>query len=450
MNKYDIILTTVPIYELAALPIGIFLLKSHLEQNNFKCKTYELNRYINKDYKTPTPKIVEQLLPVQDFYDYYHDKLNKIYMDWIDEIKQYDSEWIGLSAITLSTLMPTLQLAKMIKHHMPQVKIVVGGSLFLKNALSYTPEFHMFMEALKACGVEVCVFGDGEETIVELLKGNTEFPGINMLQTNFKYNNISESAPVDLDSVLSPDYSDLDLELPYSCYFVYTSRGCCNHCKFCVESSLKKYRYRSSQNIIQDMDNMPFQNKSFFCADNMMNSNPQQFKSLIKGLIGKNYSWSGMYVCNSWMEDEDFQLAHEAGLSDIMIGMESGCEKVRKSMGKPFTTKDLMKTVRLTAKNNISITLLSILGWVTETELDFQENLETLKRLFSYGNITDISCVPLVIHHQMSLYYNLDFVYDKNYHWVYGENNIESRLDKGRRVMELAREYNVNYTQCID
>jgi radical SAM superfamily enzyme YgiQ (UPF0313 family) len=449
MKHCDIILANMPIAKENTLPLPIFLLKSYLEQSGFSCKTYDLNKLTIGNYIERLPKstnsfiLEDNIFQVKRYYDYYEEIFEPLFINWIEEIKLLNPRWIGLSLVSYETLMPTVTMVRLIKQHMPNVKIVLGGAIFIPYLLNWEA-FYIFFDSLKNYGVDAYVCGDGEEAIVELLKGNTDFPGINLADNNsHKDCNFSVASPVEIDLLPSPDYSDMDPNITYDSYYVYSSRGCYNKCSFCIDSQLYKYKYRTAKNIIKDLDSFPFKNKNFFFTDNLMNGNPKEFKKLITGLQDRDYTWSGMYVCNSWMEDKDYKMASDAGLEAIYIGMESGCERVRNDMGKPFSNADIIKTVSLSGRNSIAVVLLNIIGWVTETEEEFQENLDFLKTLFDYGNITHYFCSPLAVTPIQPLYKMYDFTYDKSFNWIYKDNTTEVRLDRMERTRQFCEDNNI-------
>jgi len=83
----------------------------------------------------------------------------------------------------------------------------------------------------------------------------------------------------------------------------------------------------------------------------------------------------------SKLHDSDFELLSRAGVNRIGVGIESGSEKVRRDMGKNFSNDDIYYNVSQCYKNKVSIQLGNMVGYLTETEKDFQETLDLYTRL---------------------------------------------------------------------
>ena len=84
---------------------------------------------------------------------------------------------------------------------------------------------------------------EGELAIVELLKGNLDYPGIN----NTNYQQID-----DLDSLEFPDYDDYQTDYGDIQQITLTgSRGCVRKCSFCDINAFWKFLYRRLSYISQ-------------------------------------------------------------------------------------------------------------------------------------------------------------------------------------------------------
>ena len=147
--------------------------------------------------------------------------------DWAKQIVDLNPKWLGISVFSYNSQRATRLLAVRVKYYNPKIKIVIGG------AGIYTDK--KFPEGLlKTNIIDAFIRGEGELSIVELLKGNLNYPGIN------------GKDPVqidDVDSIPFPEYDDYELQtytnkkglvaLP-----ITGSRGCVRRCSFCDIASM--------------------------------------------------------------------------------------------------------------------------------------------------------------------------------------------------------------------
>lgn len=233
-NKYDIVITTLPQIRLEPLH-GPALLKSVVESNNFRCKVLDWNydlflRVMQTkwafllDPGDMTFRSEKHFKPVWEKY------LSKIVEEWILELKDLNPQWLGISFFSQRNEFLIEEFLKLIRKKIPDLKIVVGGPYAVFTAKD--------LKERKL--IDAYINGEGENTIVELLKGNFDAPGIN------------DNPPQwieDLDLAPFPDYSDYAMEKFPPALFDSTkplgrdqtirtlpitgSRGCINRCSFC-------------------------------------------------------------------------------------------------------------------------------------------------------------------------------------------------------------------------
>ena len=92
--------------------------------------------------------------------------------------------------------------------------------------------------------VDHVIYGEAEESLIELLEGKTSGPGIDT--KNFKQLQ-------NLDKYPFPDYTDLRLK-EYSSngsvLYMASSRGCVRNCTFCdIHAMAPKFKFRSARNL---------------------------------------------------------------------------------------------------------------------------------------------------------------------------------------------------------
>jgi len=159
-----------------------------------------------------------------------------------------------------------------------------------------------------------------------------------------------------------------------------------------IKKSIELFKFDKDEYYRKQVENLiNFINTD---TDPLINGNIVELRKMAKYLISyyvkngiRTFSWFGQFSCRSrrQMNENDYVLCRKAGLSSVSIGIESGSEKIRKDMNKFFSNKDIDFTFRQCEKNGISLNILLIIGYPTETEKDFQKTLRLLKK-YSYLN----------------------------------------------------------------
>jgi radical SAM superfamily enzyme YgiQ (UPF0313 family) len=185
---------------------------------------------------------------------------------------------IGLSLLTFKSQIFSLWLLIKLKMLSPETPIIIGGP-GIKNFLISSD--NTFCEYTKTLGlIDHYVTGDGEIALVELLKGNLDYPGIDSEQW---------VQPTDLDQFPYPDYTDYNFDqYTQKVVPITDSRGCVRSCEFCdVIEHWKKYVYRSAESVFNEMlyqiDQYGILN--FTMRNSLTNGNMKEFKKFID-LVG--------------------------------------------------------------------------------------------------------------------------------------------------------------------
>ena len=140
------------------------------------------------------------------------------------------------------------------------------------------------------------------------------------------------------------------------------------------------------------------------------------------------------------MTEDDWKLTGKSGANDLIIGVESLVDSIRYHMRKKFTNKDMRFGLEMAKKYNIGLTLLLIIGYVNETEKDFEESLQWLHdhREFATMPIRNLSAGgTLTVTDLSDLYQNAeDFditLGDKIYLWENKSINLTFEVREQRK-----------------
>lgn len=337
-------------------------------------------RYLSQDILDLEPLTKMKYSLSDDALALYKEHLNR----WADHILNQKTEWIGISLLSVNSVLYTIDLAEVLKDKSPDCKIVLGGpgvSTFGIMGASNLGEF-MIVTGL----ADRYLTGEGEYSLVDLLDGKE---------------NIAQEQIDNLDVLPFPDYSDFDFTKygsQHNAVAVTGSRGCVRSCTFCdIRSAWKKYRYRSGTSIANEIINhhQKFGSTEFKFTDSLVNGSLKAFEEFLdaiilakkQGLFTKDIKWSGQFICRpiNQFKEEWFEKMSLAGANMLQIGVESGSEAVMHNMGKKLSNDDIDFTIGMLTKYKIQCDLLMIVGYPTETDEDFGMTLKLLERLSPYS-----------------------------------------------------------------
>jgi len=383
MTNLSAVIATVPWTDSDHPIMAPASIKAALKQNSISSVTVDLNaeirRYINSHPKRDGILkffLTEQIDPDcrRDIYDII-DRMAR-------RLLQFDTPWILLSLLTYLSQIPNYWLCFRIRQLAPEKKIVIGGPgcfVTLKSFDDYTEKL------LKCSLIDYYVSGDGELSVPNLLLGNEQYSGIN----SKTWQQVD-----DINSIPWPDFEDYDWSLYSSRRISITgSRGCVRKCTFCdIHEHWSKYQWKTGQNLFDEIlhQKTKYGINFFSFSDSLVNGNQKEYRFLIKSLAEYNEQqsnpeerirWSGSFIIRPMdqMKEEDWRLTAASGATILSVGVESFVEHIRYHIQKKFSNQDLDFALEMGKKYNVTMLLLMIVGYVTETQRDFDEALEWIR-----------------------------------------------------------------------
>lgn len=334
----------------------------------YKKKTYVLNYEDN-------------IVPVELYENTLKDKLNV--------------DWIILSQLTYYDFASLYDVCRWLRPR-TKAKIVIGGP-GIETKMENNVTFGSFLYKQKL--VDYFIYGEGELSLSELFKGNTDYPGIN------------EKSPKqidDLESLPLPNYTFYNLDLydyPLNDrdFYIYGSRGCVKKCTFCdIQRYWPKYRYRSGQSIAKEMINYyeTYGTQNFYFADSLLNGSMKEFRifceTLSKYPPAVNFKWSGFFLIRPKQSHsiEMFDMIKNSGGFFLNCGVETGVDRIRLEMAKGFTNNDIDWHLENCSRLGLTNQFQLITTWPSETPKEHQEYLQIFKRWKPYvadGTISSVS-----------------------------------------------------------
>lgn len=358
--------------------IGLGYLCSYLEKGGHEVSIFDLNAEIAVPYEYD-----EARWGNKEFVEKFITQ-NKILFDsFSDKILRTGAEIVGFS-VWAATRYASLALARMIRQKDKNRLIVFGGP-----ECSFTGG-----DLIRKQEVDLVVYGEGEETFSEIARMYEEqrkidfCPGALLKKDGYEIDCGPREEIEDIDKLPFPDYSQFTLSKYYGRDLVSMAfyRGCINRCVFCNCSvTWKRFRSRSAQNIYREMvyqiERYPGLQK-FEIDDAALNLNLPVLSKLCDLILssGLKIKWGGAALIRKEMAPDLIKKMAAAGCNCIGYGLESGSQKIVNSMGKRFKMKDAERVIRDTYNSGIETILGIIVGFPGETEEDFQQTLDFIKR----------------------------------------------------------------------
>jgi len=282
------------------------------------------------------------------------------------------------------------KITKKIKEFNPNIPIITGGPFctFMKNRSLTEIPF-----------TDVCVTGEGEEVIIDLVRYFEGKKNLSDIHGIFYKNGeqIKKGKPLkiikDLDTLHFParhlvdkyDYgkiSNLRLLKPKATAMI-TSRGCPFKCKFCARYGNViegwGFRQRSAENVVEELIEINEKYGSVIIYDDCFLADKKRSHEIMDKLIEKGTSIELM-IEGIRVDSEDEELYRKmkkANVKLVSFGIESGNQDVIDFYDKKFTLEQARKAVRLSRKMGFLILSTFILGGSSiETESHIQNTIK--------------------------------------------------------------------------
>jgi anaerobic magnesium-protoporphyrin IX monomethyl ester cyclase len=296
--------------------------------------------------------------------------------DVVAKALEYKPDIIGIGSTTVA-FHRALETVRELKARIPEVPVVIGG-----------PHVTAVMEeVLTHPEIDYAIFGEGEETLTELLdtlaSGGNLFLVKGLAFRNGAIPTINAPRPFigNLDSIPFPAYdliSDFRLYNPPPSNYkklpvanVVTSRGCPNHCTFCGHSVFgRTLRQRSPENIAEEIELLyhRYHVREIAFVDDTFTIQPRRIFDLFHILNSRNirFPWTCMSRINT-VDYETIKFMKDQGCWHISFGIESGDEEILRLIQKNISLEETKKVVGWCRQLGIRTKGFFIIGHPGET-----------------------------------------------------------------------------------
>lgn len=286
-------------------------------------------------------------------------------------------------------------LSRMIKE-LKNKPVILGGPL-----ATYSHEV-----VLKNTDVDVCVVGEGEETIIDLLEnlGKTK----NVAGIAYRENGDVRVTPPrnfkrSRDEYPFPAHELFNMQSYFKKQQVHyegwgsnflnrepqglkniglvTGIGCPYHCRFCSRAVIKS-RLRSVDNIISEIKYLKnnFNIDGVRFIDELLIISEKRTLELCEKIKPLGIVWSGQARSNT-LNEKLAKAMRESGCIGIGLGIESGSNRLLKAMKKQVTTEDHRRAISAAKDNDLAIQVQIMYGFPGENKDSIEETISFFKEV---------------------------------------------------------------------
>ncbi len=301
----------------------------------------------------------------------------------VDYIISKNPRYVGFSVMTGIQTEHSALMSKKIKEK-SNIPVLWGG---IHSSL-------LPRQCLESEYIDYVIFGEGEETIIDFnraLKDKSSFD--NILGLGYKKGseiivNSKRGLIGDLDQYRL-DFSLVDLEKSifkldkYQRVIAYkTSRGCPFNCAFCYNYEFNQNRWRawSIETVLEDInflkekyqiDAVKFYDDNFFVQ-----------KDRALEILRKINLPSHTEIRIDAIDDNLSRELKKMNSFDLLIGMESGSDRILKMIDKNISTDDIVRAANVLSKNGLRASYSTIVGLPTETNQEFNSTIDLMYKVY--------------------------------------------------------------------
>jgi magnesium-protoporphyrin IX monomethyl ester (oxidative) cyclase len=307
--------------------------------------------------------------------------------DILGVVDEYRPDIVGVSCAFTMFESDSFEVIDLIKQRYPDMLIVVGGAHSSANP----------GHVLRNRNIDLVVLGEGEETLLEIANRRRDKQSIldvcgTALQVDGQ---VKINAPREYIQNLD-DYKAawhlIDMPKYYAHPFnsnatmrrnavdIVTSRGCPGVCVFCSIHTVwgRKWRARSANSVVDEIEMLHRQYgaRQIRIQDDNLTLDKKRTLEICDEIVRRKLDirWDTPNGIALWtLNKEVLQKMKEAGCYRVTFGVESGCAKTQKYIGKIVPLERINEMVDFCHKIGMWVCATFIIGFPEETEEDIRE-----------------------------------------------------------------------------
>ena len=362
------------------------------------------------------------------FYDI--DGLRPTFEEVLEKIRSEAPDVIGISAVVSTAYGYVKNLCREIKRILPRTRIVLGGNLAASAELLH-----------RACGVDICVAGEGERVMVNLvrrlereaagdLSGLSTVPGLTYLNASGQMVFTGYEPAIPPAELCDPDFSILEnysrienfVTDPFERWdfaqdprsrqphragkkmsLVTSTKGCVARCTFCHRWD-RGFRQIPPEKVIGRIKTLIEKYNVGFVmfGDENFGSDLKALDELIERIRPLDILWQVGGIRARTIDPQRLRRMREAGCVSLYYGFETGSPDILKVMEKNLDLSHNLKAARATHEAGLFTVYQLVLGMPGETRRTVSETIEMVKQIteflpeppFQYLSINYIQALP--------------------------------------------------------
>lgn len=402
-------------------PLGINYLKSILQKQGFDAAAVDLNlafitteKLLNHKSDNQKKYDFSEVFPLfknlkECLKDYTLDDLAyNLYLSSLNFINAFRYDVIGFSVAFAHQLPRAIEMARIIRHLHPEIKLIIGGS----QITLLTP---LQIEMLRKSQIfDSIMCGNGEETLPYLLEHiKNDAPNIEII----KAKPLTKDA---FNSLETTDFSDIKDYFEPRFIPILIGNGChWGKCSFCDYKRLSQnILLRKPEDVFAEIKshNENINPSGFILISDAIP--PNWYLKLCNLAISENYKLktSGYMLHDKNLDNHFFQTLSKAGVYEINFGTESLNNRVLKLMNKKADYETIKQNLKAAAFYNIIISSNIIADFPNASFEEIMDTAQKIEQLESYIDCLNVQYFDLT--YGCDVFNNpdkFDIIIDKNY-----------------------------------
>ncbi len=386
-DPFDIALVMLPAWGVLFPPYNIAKLTGHLRQNDISVFVKDANI---ESYHVLLDTEYNDVFDGDKYWMWldevvFNDTIFPKIEDYLEEtaelLSNLNTNLIGFSMYNTNKIM-VKWFIDYLQFHCPKKIVIVGG-----------PDIYYHIPTWS--NVDYYFRGEAENSLVHLIKNHPKKQNEPKIIGSW----YDKTETVELNNISWPDYADYDFSLYKHSNGISSevSRGCVAKCSFCTETHFWKYRYRNQMDVVDEIKEQKklVDLKRVWFVDSLVNGNIKQLEAIADKLIKDkvDISWNGYARCHPKMDERYFQKLVDSGCTGLSFGVESGSNKILKSMNKKINVETVYQNLKNANsvrssynKRRIYSHINWIVGYPNETKTDLAQSLSLLYNIRSYAD----------------------------------------------------------------
>lgn len=344
----------------------------------------------------------------------------------LKQIKAFNPQLVVIDTSTPS-INSDLDFTKRIKKILPAVKTCLVGTHVSATVSEILPEKADYVDFIARHEYDYTLPEVAE--VVEGKRALSDVLGISYCENGELKENPNRPYIENLDELpfVSEVYKKyLDIEdyfyahVSFPTVSIFSSRGCPSKCFYCMYSQVmfgKAYRKRSAKNLFDEVvyitKTFP-QVKEILIDDDNFSVDQKNVQEFCKLMIQNNIKMKWICECRVNLKYETMVLMRKAGCKLVVVGYESGSQKVLDGMHKGITLEQSRKFDAAARKAKIRVHGCFMVGNPGETKETMMETLNFAKSL----RMDTAQFFPLIVYPGTEAWMwakNNDYIKAKNY-----------------------------------